>query len=206
MILHATVTVSNVRPPYPCTYSNVPPPYSCTYSNVPPPYPCTYSNVPPPYPCTYSNVPPPYPCTYRLSSMQQSQFRSAEILFRSTGSRHGVCGGQSDTGTGFFRALPFYPISIIPPIPIILNYPVHTDTISSKTRTARLNKPQRTNSNFQTQLVERDLVTSLSFKLLLWNCSVLHYRSPSLSSFFLSIFLRYSPRWRRVNSLRLQTA
>jgi len=105
--------------------------------------------------------------------MQQSQFRSAEILFRSQGSPCGVCGGQSDTGTGFSPST-----SVLRYQYHSTNSPVHTGTESSDTRTSRLNKSQRTSSTFQTHLPERDLAASLPFALLLWNCSVLRYRSP----------------------------
>ena len=120
-------------------------------------------------------------------------------------------------GRVFLRALPFYPISIILPIPHILNHLVHTDTISSDTRTVHVSSAcqqcmsavhvgsacrqcmsavhvgsacqqcRSTNRSEAIQLSARDPATSLSVTLLLWKCSVLRYRSP-----FFIFFLPFS--------------
>ena len=96
--------------------------------------------------CTYSNVPALTGMSlhYSLAPTDDPQYnihRSA--LRRYSFYPQAVCVGfvadKVALGQVFLRALPFYPISIIPLIPRILNRSVHTDTISSNTRIVHVN-------------------------------------------------------------------
>jgi hypothetical protein len=92
-------------------------------------------------------------CTYSLTAMslhytpaptddpQYNIHRSAvrRHSFDSQAVRLVFVADKVARGQVFLRALPFCPISIIPSVPHILNHPVHTDTVSLKTRTVHVN-------------------------------------------------------------------
>ena len=156
---------------------------------------CTYGYVPPLYPSTYRCVTDRYPqCNSHSSAVRRYSFDPKAV-------RVGFVADKVTLGQVFLRALPFYAISIIPPIPQF------TLALNPLTQGHRVS----TNRNEPVQHSRLICLSAIWQRL----CPLRYFFGTVpffvigllfLSSFFLSIFPRYSPRWKRVNSLRLQTA